>query len=513
MPIRPHSAPPMLHLAAATPLALLSLTACHVVLPSKGGGQISSAKRTAPRFTDPAAVALPPGYRIEVIAEQLNFPTAVTFDDQNRVFVTEAGYSYGEVFTTPRLLRVEPRGAVTEIAHGQPQQDGPWTGVTFYRGNFYVADGGELHGGRILRIAPNGQTTPLIDNLPSMGDHHTNGPAIGPDGKLYFSVGTATNSGVVGPDDAQFGWLRRHPDFHDIPARDITLAGENFTSENPLQPGTVVTGAYSPFGTPSAPGQIVKGQLPANGAVMRIPLDATPENPRVELVAWGMRNPFGLCFTPQGQLLVSENSYDVRGSRPVWGAGDLLWAINPAESPRWFGWPDFFATEPLTNEDWFQPTGKPPLHFLLASHPNPPQQPAAIFAVHASATRLDVARSETFGYRGQAFVALFGDMAPTVGKVLAPVGFMVVRADPATGVIEPFALNRGKGSGTPFGPASRMEDPRARGGLERPIDAHFSPDGNALYVVDFGIVAMSEKGAQPVQNSGVLWRITREGPP
>jgi hypothetical protein len=53
--------------------------------------------------------------------------------------------------------------------------------------------------GRILRVTPDGQLTPLVSSLPSLGDHHTNGPAIGPDGSLYFSVGTATNSGVVGP--------------------------------------------------------------------------------------------------------------------------------------------------------------------------------------------------------------------------------------------------------------------------------------------------------------------------
>src|SRR5690348_8184854 len=138
MPIRIRSTRLVLPLSGL--VTVLSLAACHAVLPSSGGGQISAAKRDAARYTDPAAVALAPGYRIEVVAEHLNFPTAVAFDDQNRVFVVEAGYSYGEVFTTPRLLSIEPGGATAEVAHGQAQQEGPWTGVAFHQGNFYVAD-------------------------------------------------------------------------------------------------------------------------------------------------------------------------------------------------------------------------------------------------------------------------------------------------------------------------------------------------------------------------------------
>ena len=39
----------------------------------------------------------------------------------------------------------------------------------------------------------------LVSNLPSFGDHHTDGPVIGPDGWLYFGQGTASNAGIVVP--------------------------------------------------------------------------------------------------------------------------------------------------------------------------------------------------------------------------------------------------------------------------------------------------------------------------
>src|SRR5690606_16979775 len=127
---------------------------------------------------------------------------------------------------------------------------------------FYIAEGGQLKGGRILRINKKGEIKILIDNLPSFGDHHTNGPII-KDNYIYFSQGVSTNSGVVGIDNYNFGWLKRFPDFHDIPCEDITLTGENFESDNPLaEDGTAVTGAFVPFNTQTKKGELIKGKIP-----------------------------------------------------------------------------------------------------------------------------------------------------------------------------------------------------------------------------------------------------------
>ena len=98
-----------------------------------------------------------------------------------------------------------------------------------------------------------GTKTVLIDNLPTRGDHHTNKPVIGPDGYLYFGQRTYSNSGVVGHDNAEFGWLKRFPNLHDIPCKDIRLNDRNFTTNNPLEPDSreeVLTGAFWPFGNP-----------------------------------------------------------------------------------------------------------------------------------------------------------------------------------------------------------------------------------------------------------------------
>jgi glucose/arabinose dehydrogenase len=468
------------------------LSGCFSMQPSEGGGQTAF---SPPRQINTADIALPRGYRIEPVITGLTFPTAVTFDDRNRPYVLEAGYSYGEVWTQPQLLRVEPDGHLTVVARGG--NNGPWTGVTFHSGNFYIAEGGQREGGRLLRVAPDGKMKVLLEHLPSLGDHHTDGPVVGPDGGLYFGQGTATNSAVVGEDNAAFGWLKRYPDVHDIPCRDIRVAGENFTTGNPLAPKgaeRVTTGAFSAFGASTEKGQIIQGAVPCNGAVMRLPL----EGGKPELVAWGFRNPFGLAFSPNGRLYVTDNSYDVRGSRPVFGTGDLLWEV---QRETWYGWPDFHGASPLTKGDRYNPPGKAKPSMLMAEHPNIPPEPIAVFDVHSSSNGFDFSTSPEFGHVGQAFVAQFGDMAPGVGKVLSPVGFKVVRVVLKTGIIEDFAVNKGKTNG----PASWLK----AGGLERPVAARFDPSGTALYVVDFGVMMMTEKPV-PQKETGVLWRIVRE---
>ncbi|MCY7329893.1 MAG: PQQ-dependent sugar dehydrogenase [Saprospiraceae bacterium] len=458
---------------------------------SHGGGQTNVPTQ---RNINAADIALPAGYRIEAVATDLTFPSGITFDEQDRPYIVEAGYSYGEVWTEPRLLRLESGNKLTTIATGA--KNGPWTGVEFYKGDFYVAEGGQTEGGKILRIDKDGKFTTLIKDLPSLGDHHTNGPAIH-DGYLYFGIGTATNSGVVGLDNEDFGWLKRHPDFHDVPCGDVTLSGQNYFSDNPTTPQTgdrATTGAYVPFGQATLQGQVIHGQLPCSGAILRIPITGGAP----ELVAWGLRNPFGLCFSPDGRLFVSDNAFDERGSRPVWGSGDVLWEIKTG---AWYGWPDYSAGVAVNSDVEFKPPGQARPKALLLKKPGEVPTPAAVLGVHASANGLDFSRSDHFGYQAEAFIALFGDMAPGAGKVLSPVGFKVQRVDVKTGIIQDFAANKGRKNG----PATWLK----KGGLERPVAVRFNRSGDALYVVDFGIMQMGKAGPLPLQKTGVIWKITK----
>lgn len=469
---------------------LIILSSCYAIHKSSGGGQQN---KVSERKVNPSDITLPEGYKIELIAKNFTFPTGIAFDENGTPYVTESGYSYGEVFRDPKLIKINPDGTTVTICTGK--NNGPWNGIWFQNGYFYISEGGQMEGGKILRIDKKGNIVTLTEGLPGEGDHHTNGPVIY-NGYIYFGQGTATNSSVVGEDNYKFGWLKRKPEFHDIPCRDITLAGVNFRSDNPLtekKDDKVVTGAFLPYGTPSTPGQVIKGEIPCSGSIMRIPV----KGGKPELVAWGFRNPYGIAVDPNGQLFVTENGYDDRGSRPIWGTGDYLWKV---EKDRWYGWPDYSGGHNLSEGNLEVPGyGKP--EKILAEDPGKPPRPVAVMGVHSASNGFDFSRSDDFGFKGEAFIAQFGDMAPNVGKVLHPVGFKIVRVNTESGIINDFAVNRSKNA-----PASKINS----GGLERPTAARFSGDGRYLYIVDFGIMHVTEKGPSPVEGTGVIWRISKK---
>jgi glucose/arabinose dehydrogenase len=471
---------------------VIALSGCYRMRTSKGGGEIKS---ISARKISTKDILLAPGYKVELVAQGFTFPSAAAFDDKGNLYVIETGYAYGEIWREPRLIRVQPDGSPQEVVKGS--RNGPWTGVIFHQGNFYISEGGEAEGGKILRVSPQGDIHTLVDHLPSMGDHHTNALVI-KDNYIYFGQGTATNSAIVGPDNAEYGWLKRHKAFHDIPCGDITVTGENYESSDVLTDDPndkTFTGAFSAFGTKTTAGQVIKGQVPCTGAILRIPI----EGGGVEMVSWGLRNPYGLAVSPDGVLYTSENAYDDRGSRPVWGAGDVLWEVKQGV---WYGWPDFSAGKPIQYDEEFKAPAKNRVKPLVQRLPNEPPKPVAVFGVHSSSNGLDFSGSDSFGFRGEAFVAQFGDMAPKVGKLLEPVGFKIVRVNVNDGVIRDFAVNKGKRNG----PASWLKS----GGLERPLSVKFDPSGKALYVVDFGILKMTEHGPEPQENTGVIWKISKK---
>lgn len=105
------------------------------------------------------------------------------------------------------------------------------------------------------------------------------------------------------------------------------------------------------------------------------------------------------------------------------------------------------------------------------SHRTPNGQ--ATFTPHAAANGLDICRDPGFGFEGQAFVALFGDLAPVTVRSVTPAGFKIARVDLERRQVVDFAVNR------LGGPASKLPHQ----GFERPSHCQFGPDG-ALYMVD-----------------------------
>jgi glucose/arabinose dehydrogenase len=411
--------------------------------------------------------------------------------------VVESGHKIDAV---PRILKVDPGSGEWETFYTLPEEK--WikgaavTGACWHKGFLYV-----MNTNTLMRIGSDRNAEEILTGLAGRGDHQSNYPIIGHDEKIYFGQGCATNCGVVGADNFGFEWLPKFPEFCDVPAEDIKLSGRNYEAQNVLGDirETVKTGAYVPFGTPTLPGQVIRGSTKCSGAILRCNLDGS----NLEVVAWGLRNPYGLAFTEEGRLFATEHGMDERGVRYIIDDPDDFYEIREGE---WYGWPDFASGIRLDDPHWGEGGhGREP---VLAEFPNPnPPKPFTSFQSHAASNGFDFCRDARFGFEGDAFVACFGDLVPitTVTKAAAPpAGFKVVRVDMETGQVYDFAINK------TTGPASKL----FHSGFERPSHCQFGPDG-ALFVVDFGIIHIApERGAIRQQiGTGSLWRIRREDGP
>ena len=250
-------------------------------------------KLPKPPPPDPQEAWVPDGYKAEVLVKGLTYPTSLAFDGAGTMYVAESGYSYGDARGQARVLRYIMAGPSDVLAK---DLDGPVTDVLWYRDRLYIA-----HRGKISAWTTHGMVD-FVTGLPSLGDHHNNQIVVGPDNKLYFGQGTMTNSGVVGPDNEQMGWLAKHPDAHDVPAHDLELNAQVFSCPDPLaeskhsQEKQAKTSAFHAFGKV---GTMVKGATKANGTILRMNLDGSG----LEVYAWGLRNPFGLVWTEDGKLI------------------------------------------------------------------------------------------------------------------------------------------------------------------------------------------------------------------
>lgn len=451
--------------------------------------------RRAERGFNPRDILLPQGYTAEVVASGFSTPVHCTFDDQGACYVVEGGH---KVEAKPRILKVDLSTGRYETFFAWPEErwikTGAVTGACWHDGFLYVTNTDTLS-----RLGPDGRLEDLVTGLPGLGDHQTNYPVVGPDGKLHFGVGSATNAGVVGADNFAYEWLQHYPDFHDVPARDVRLVGRTYEFRNVLGgvKETVRSGAYAPFGAPTTPGQVIPGNGKCTGAILRCTLDGSD----LEVVAWGLRNPYGLAFAPDGRLFATEHGIDERGGRYIVGDRDDFYEIRPG---AWYGWPDFASGIRLDDPRWGAGgQGREP---VLAAHPDPnPPKPLVSFEPHAGSNGATFSPGGAFGFAGDAFVALFGDLAPvTTPRQAVPAGFKVVRVDPRERRVVDFAVNRFAG------PASKLPHE----GFERPSHCAFGPDG-ALYVVDWGEIAIAPEvgGVRMVAGTGALWRIRRTAGP
>lgn len=252
--------------------------------------------------------------------------------------------------------------------------------IEYYKNKIFYASKSDIYVYNIKEKT----TEKLIDNIPNFGDYKDVKIKI-QNGMLYASIGSATNSGVVGEDNA---WLKSNPFVYDMPPQSITLRGQNFGINN--------TGAFTPYGTSNIRGQIVPGHFPGNSSIIIYNL----KTKAVETYAFGIRNIKGMDFTSQGKLIATVGGIEDRGLRPISGDSDYIFCI---EKGKWYGFPDYSGGDPVDSPR-FSGKGKQKVKFILDKHPTTnPSAPIYQSKWVSSLTALAVDKTGAIGYRDSVY--------------------------------------------------------------------------------------------------------------
>lgn len=511
---------------------LLPLMTVAIALVVASAGCVRGPMYIAPgqrKVVDRAIVDYPGGFVLKTYLHNLTGPIDVEEDADGNIIILESGRAGYQ----PRLFCFHTDGSVASIyPTGRRIPDiailnliqpgfhiyGPAGGLAIDNENrrIYVTHRDANGFGVVTAFGYDGSHTTIASSIPAQGDNGMSDVTLSPiDGRVWFGVGSATNSGVVGLDN--WAWVKKNPDFCDQPYWDLKLNGYQFKSKNPdagLFGGSeiAVTAPFEPFNV-STQTRIRKVEKPTGAIYSAAPLGG---NTRVE--AHGIHAPHGLAFNQFTSLFFTAGCMELRGTRPILDDPDALLKVSKG---TWYGFPDYSTDlQPIT-ESRFQPkgdmikllvkSGYPEISFLLdqraSNSPDGLMTPVRSTLLQTTFPSLSGAYNFDFvppdsafkEYEGNAIVPLFGDRSPfaTSGHELnEPVGFKVVRVDTATREIENFVRNA-KG-----GPASLL--PAGEGLLERPVAVKFGKNGK-LYILDFGVAEYKSGKEKVRRGTGCLY--------
>jgi glucose/arabinose dehydrogenase len=470
-------------------------------------------------------VQLPRGFRIEKVVDGLNYPTSIAWDNQNRMYVLEAGGQFTEEPPPARLLRIDG-GQATEVVNLDSRGiRASAVGMTFHNGAFFVTHRDADRTGAVSRVGLDGSVTRILTGIiDSQSEHQVNDIKVGPDGRMYLASGPAGNSAVLGIDNMPL--IARSPGMRTTPCQDIILTGRNYETPDfrtPDPSDVTRTGAFVPFGTATTPGQRIAGTRKCGGAILVF--DPNNAEATVRPFVHGLRNVIGFTWNSRGEMFATVNGFDVRGSRPV---NDRVEATYRVREGTWYGWPDYSgALEPL-NDPKFDLPDRLQVPIFVRDQPQPRKLEfvidqaasnlrapdrglvAGLHEINSSPSLIAAAPASWGDMADNLFVAEWGDLAPGTTPLRGmATGSRITRIRPGSTQAEPFVFNAMPG------PASAQG---ARGmGLERPFDVKFGPDG-AMYIVDYGIAVVKPDNVSqnklPYEfppRTGAVWRVTRTG--
>jgi hypothetical protein len=517
----------LLWCVAAVSLAALGLAGC-----GPTPMQVPAAERVS---LDRRYVEYPPDSQLVEIVRGLTGPVDVAFDNDGTMVVVEGGIAGRE----PRIFAIKSDGTqydIYPVGRKFPvslfnkgfQIYGPVGGIAIAEnGTIFCAHRDENGLGVITAFQHDGSHRDVVGGLPARGDHGMGDIAIGPGGRLWFSCGSATNSGVVGLDN--WHWVKQYETFSDRPFTDLKLRGYRFDSPNPwagLFGGADVarTGPFQPFGVSNL------SRVPAvrDDRPTAAVYSCAPGGGGLRVEAHGVRWARGIAFDEYGSPYMTNQGMQLRGTRPIFNDPDALLMVIPG---NWYGWPDYSADLVPVEESRFQPQTERVMQMVIASGyrdisflidhgaSNAPDglfRPRRSSLLQATFPPLSGASMFSFvpgvgrlaEYRGQAIVALSGDRAPFANsgqKLVGPIGFKVARVDLLKNELHDLIRNIG------VGPGSRLNLPDGVVALERPIAAKFDDEGN-LYVVDFGQLVMKNGLEHVKRGTGKIFKLSSVPP-
>jgi glucose/arabinose dehydrogenase len=134
----------------------------------------------------PLPIALPPGFRVELVADGLGTPRMLALDPSGTLLVSIP--NEGRIVALPGGSRPERRGAPVTVVAGLQLPHG----LVVRDGHLWVAETG-----RVLRFrydaATHGASEPvvIVPDLPAGAHHWTRSIAFGPDDRLFVAIGSS----------------------------------------------------------------------------------------------------------------------------------------------------------------------------------------------------------------------------------------------------------------------------------------------------------------------------------
>jgi putative membrane-bound dehydrogenase-like protein len=166
------------------------------------------------RERDPArrTIALPPGFSWSIYAQgTMDNPTAICFDDDGRLYIADIA---GTLWVAEDADGDDVVDSIESWAEGFELL----VGLDWHEGELYAASSGKVEALRdTTGDGRADQRRTVVDGLPSMilRPHSNNGLAFGPDGRLYFGVGSTTD-GEVERHELAAAILSVNPDGSDL---------------------------------------------------------------------------------------------------------------------------------------------------------------------------------------------------------------------------------------------------------------------------------------------------------